>query len=113
MDKEQKKLALGTINRKYQELQQLEAGQNPAWRTCPDPPSLEERCMYADWNLKEVLRAILPALPKDLREAAQACFDLRNQIWSMEYLVAYRRAKKEASPDSLATAGGPPVSETV
>ena len=118
MKSEQKEHVQWVINREFQELQQLEAGQYPAWRKwpdhqLPDAPSLDELRMYADWCLHAVLRAITPTLPEDLRKAAQACFGMREQIWSTEYGDAYYQANKKASPKSLATADQPLASETV
>jgi hypothetical protein len=88
------------------ELQQLEAGQWPQWAARPDRPQeipldLDLRRTYADWCLKCVLIALLPTLPKALRMAVQACLDLRERMWSMEYMNAYY-AQKKTSPECLA-----------
>lgn len=107
MTNDQKERAQFTLAYEQHELQQLKAGQWPAWanrlgRT--ETPSLDQRRMYADWCLKAVLTALLPALPKALRVTVQACLDLRERVWSEEYLNNYYQAQQKASPECLAAA---------
>jgi hypothetical protein len=105
MTNEQKEQAQWRIDYEQHELQQLEAGQWPAWAKRlgrAETPLLDQRRMYADWCLKTVLTALLPILPKALRVTVQACFDLRERIWSEEYMNAYYQKQKEASPECLA-----------
>jgi hypothetical protein len=104
MTNDQKKWVHWRIVGEQQELQQLEAGQWPEWAKHTErtgPPTLDVRRKCADWCLKAVLFALLPTLPKALRTTVQACFDLRERIWSTEYMNAYFQAQKETSPRSL------------
>jgi hypothetical protein len=109
---EKRQEAQWIVNYQYQELQRLEAGH--AGHVCSLPGaaslSLEERRMQADWCLTSVLKALLPTLPKDLRASVQACYDVRERIWSREYLEAYYRAQQEAKSDRVTTAGQAGVS---
>jgi hypothetical protein len=106
MTNDQKERVQWHLALERRELQQLEAGQRPPWAVRPDRPQeipldLNRRCTYAEWCLKRVLIALLPTLPADLRTAVQACLDLREHIWSREYMNAYY-AQKETSPECLA-----------
>lgn len=105
MTNEQKKWAHVRMTVEQRELQQLEAGQWPEWakyteRTGPPPLDTRRRC--ADWCLITVLKALLPTLPAHLRIPVQACLDLRERIWSEEYLNAYYDAQQKTSPACLA-----------
>jgi hypothetical protein len=112
MTNEQKAMAQWRLDWEQHELHCIEAGEWPAWAQRPErtePPDLDTRRRYAEWCLKDALRALIPTLPKPLRVAVQACVDARERIWSEEYLTHYyeRRdqAKQKASPESLATEG--------
>lgn len=105
MTSDQKEWVQSRLAREQDELQHLEAGQWPVWvthRGRGKTPSLDERRMYADWCLKAILMALLPTLPKALRVTVQACFDLRERIWSIEYMNVYHEAQQKASPECLA-----------
>lgn len=97
---------LCTLEREQRELEQLERGEWPDWTThtrrTSSTTTLEARRRMADWCLKEVLKAILPALPKYVRVIVQSCLDLREHIWSVEYMNAYFEAQEKASPVCLA-----------
>lgn len=108
MTNEQKQHISRSLADEKQELQQLEAGQWPKWakwpgRHLPEKISLDERRRYADWCLRAVLYSILPTLPGDLQTEVQACYDLREHIWSEAYRKAYYAAQQQqqASPECL------------
>lgn len=71
--------------------------------------NLDDRWSQADWQICSLLKHLIPVLPESLREQVQACYDLREQVWSTEYMNAYyeaqRQAQQKTSPESLATAG--------
>lgn len=105
MNNEQKKWAHWRLANELHELQQLEAGQWPAWArrvNRGESPALDQRRMYADWCLTAVLRALLPTVPKPLRVLVQTCLDLRERMWSEAYMNAYYDAQQQTSPESLA-----------
>lgn len=92
-----------TLEAQMQELQQLEAREWPRWLTSHEEGTipLETLRTYADWCLNAILRELLPTLPEDLRVQAQACYDLREHLWSMPYLEAYYQAQQKASSECL------------
>src|SRR5258708_29593122 len=76
MTNEQKQDVQWNIRYAQQKLQAIEAGQHA------DAQTVADRRMYADWQLCRLLHKIAPALPNDLRAEVEACYALRETIWS-------------------------------
>jgi len=96
MTKDQKDKAQTAIRVTQSMLQHIMSGQYELAR------DLREQRQCVDWQLCLLLCGLLPTLPQDVRAQVQACYDLREQVWSTEYMNAYHAAQKEASPSCLA-----------
>jgi hypothetical protein len=95
MTNEQKKQTQHSIHVAQDALQRIVQGQDP------HASKLGDRRDFADWELNYLLRNLIPALPADLRADVQACYDLREQVWSDDYREAYY-AQQKTSPSCLA-----------
>jgi hypothetical protein len=79
-----------------EKLQQIVSGHYPYAQ------ALHERRECVDRHICYLLSGLISTLPKDVRTQVQACYDLREQVWSKEYMSNYYDAQKEASPLCLA-----------
>ena len=98
MTKGQKQWATTSIHVVQEGLQTIVNGQHESAHL------LDKRRQYADWELCYLLRELIPTLPQTVREQVQACYDLREQVWSAEYAKDYYDAQEKASPSCLAAA---------
>jgi hypothetical protein len=62
--------------------------------------NLSQRRDRADWEVCWLFNKLIPMLPNDLQASLQACYDLREQVWSEDYRNGYY-TQQETSPSCL------------
>jgi hypothetical protein len=62
--------------------------------------NLSQRRDRADWEVCWLFKKLIPVLPNNLQAGLQACYDLREQVWSDDYRDGYF-AQQETSPSCL------------
>jgi hypothetical protein len=63
--------------------------------------ALHERRHCVDRHICYLLDHLISTLPKEVRAEVQACYNLREQVWSEEYMTSYYAEQEKASPSCL------------
>ena len=84
------KVMLSLLRLAQQDLEQIANGNDPSAQM------IEDRWQKTDQTLCRLFIQSVSLLPPDVQEVARTCIQLRETIWSMEYLDDYHQAENDA-----------------